>query len=209
MFTILFDIVMHLDQHLLVFIQQYGFWVYFLLALIVFSETGLVIFAFLPGDSLLFAAGTLVGTMDDAIDIRLLFLLLCVASILGNKVNYLLGRYCSNTLIKWDRFSLISERQIDRASAFYGRHGGKTIVLARFIPIIRSFVPFVAGMSKMNMRVFTFYNVVSAFIWIGSLLFAGYWFGTLPFIKDNFTLIIYSIIVVSLIPVMIAALSRK
>lgn len=209
MLATLLDIVMHLDQHLLIFFQQYGVWVYALLALIIFSETGLVVFAFLPGDSLLFAAGGLSAQMSHELDVRLLFLLLAVASILGNKINYLIGRYCGEILLKPRRFMLFNRDQVDKANAFYNRHGGKTIIFARFIPVIRTFVPFVAGMSRMNMRLFAFYNVISAFIWIGSLLSAGYWFGSLQIVQDNFAFILYGIIVVSLCPVVAAALLRK
>jgi len=204
-----FDIVMHLDLHLLSFFQAHGFWIYVMLAAIIFSETGLVVFAFLPGDSLLFAAGSLAGSIGDGFDIRVLFIILCLASILGNKVNYLIGRYTGEALLNAKRFVLISRTQFKRSSLFYERHGGKTIIFARFIPVIRTFAPFVAGMSGMNMRTFAFYNLVSAFIWIGSLLFVGYWFGSLPIVKEHFTLIIYAIIAVSVIPILVSTMLRK
>ena len=209
MLSTLFDIVMHLDQHLLAFLQAYGVWVYVLLAAIIFSETGLVIFAFLPGDSLLFAAGSIAGGVGDGLDIRLLFFVFVLASILGNKTNYLIGRYLGEHLLNARRWVIISKTQFERARLFYERHGGKTIIFARFIPIVRTFAPFVAGFSCMNMRTFAFYNIISAFIWIGSLLAIGYWFGSLPIIKEHFTLIVYAIIILSLIPILLTAFSRK
>ena len=209
MLSTFFDIVMHLDQHLLTFLQAYGFWVYVLLAAIIFSETGLVVFVFLPGDSLLFVAGGLAGSMDGELDIRVLFVVLCLASILGNKVNYLIGKYVGAWLLSVRRVTLVSRAQFNRARLFYEKHGGKTIIFARFIPVIRTLAPFVAGMGGMNMRSFAFYNVVSGILWIGSLLLAGYCFGSLPIVKDNFSVIIYVIIGVSLLPVGIATLSRK
>lgn len=209
MFATLFDVVMHVDQHLLLFLQQYGFWVYVLLAVIVFSETGLVVFAFLPGDSLLFAAGGLAASASDALDIRLLFIILCLSSIFGNKINYLIGRYFGELLLSRKGLRFVSRHHFDRAHLFYEKHGGKTIIFARFIPVIRTFAPFVAGVSGMNMRSFAFYNVISAVIWIGSLLFAGYWFGSLPIVKEHFSLIIYGIIAVSLFPMLFAVMSRK
>ena len=209
MLATLFDIVMHVDQHLLLFLQQYGFWVYVLLAAIIFSETGLVVFAFLPGDSLLFAAGGLAASAGDALDIRLLFVILCLSSIFGNKINYLIGKYFGEILLSRKGLTFVSRRQFERAHLFYEKHGGKTIIFARFIPVIRTFAPFVAGVSGMNMRSFAFYNVISAVIWIGSLLFAGYWFGSLPIVQEHFSMIIYGIIAVSLCPMMFAVLSRK
>lgn len=209
MIATLLDIVMHIDQHLLLFFQDYGFWVYVLLAAIVFSETGLIVFAFLPGDSLLFAAGSLAAGVGADFDIGLLFLLLVLSSIFGNKINYLIGRFCGRLLLNNKRFAIVSHTQLERAQSFYDEHGGKTIILARFIPFIRTFVPFVAGMSRMNMKIFAFYNIVSAVIWIGSLLFAGYWFGSLPVVKEHFSMIVYAIILLSLCPVFITALSRK
>lgn len=209
MMSAFFDIVMHLDQHMLAFLQAYGFWMYILLAAIIFSETGLVVFVFLPGDSLLFVAGSIAGSIDNGFDIRVLFVVLCLAAILGNKVNYLIGRYVGEWLLGLKRVKLISRVQFNRARLFYEKHGGKTIIFARFMPVIRTLAPFVAGMSGMNMRAFAFYNLISGVLWVGSLLAAGYWFGSLPFVKDHFSMIIYAIIGVSLLPVLISAMSRK
>lgn len=205
----LFQYVIHIDVYLMAFVAQYGIWAYAALFMIIFCETGLVIMPFLPGDSLLFAAGSIAAQPESAFNVGPLFILLCAASILGNKLNYIIGRFIGPKVFTARESRLLNKRYLEDAHQFYEKHGGKTIIFARFLPIIRTFVPFVAGVAAMSLSRFAFFNIVSAIIWIGSLLFAGYFFGSLPFIKQNFSLVIYGIILVSLIPVATAVISRK
>ncbi len=193
---IVLQYALHIDQYLFAFVTTYGAWAYAVLFAIIFCETGLVITPFLPGDSLLFAAGSIAANAGQhALHIQWLFILLSIASIAGNQVNYMIGRWLGPHML-W----MVNKKYLADAHAFYERHGGKTIILARFIPIIRVFVPFVAGMSEMQPTQFIAYNVISGIIWIGSLLAAGYFFGTLPFIQANFSLVIYAIVAISLLP---------
>jgi membrane-associated protein len=190
------DFIVHVDTHLDAIIRDYGTWTYAILFLIIFAETGLVVTPFLPGDSLLFAAGTFAarGSLEPA----LLFLLLAVAAILGDAVNYSVGRYLAPRAEKGFRF--IKKEHLDRTHAFYERHGGKTIIIARFMPIIRTFAPFVAGVGSMQYRRFAMFNVSGAIIWIGLFVYAGYFFGNIPAVEHNFTLVIMAIIFVSILP---------
>lgn len=204
----LFQSVLHIDTYLISFISAYGIWTYVILFAIIFCETGLIVTPFLPGDSLLFAAGSIAAT-SDALNIQLLFVLLMLASILGNKLNYLVGRAIGPKIFSAQQSWLLNKKHLLEAHQFYEKHGGKTIIFARFIPIIRTFVPFVAGIGYMSLRLFSFYNVVSAVFWIGSLLGAGYFLGSLPLIKDNFSIVIYGIIAFSLLPPFLAFLYRK
>ena len=194
------NIILHIDQYLFAFVSSYGAFTYAVLFLIIFCETGLVIFPFLPGDSLLFAAGSIAANSKQELSIQLLFILLVTASIFGNKINYLIGRYVGPRVFSSQKTWLLNKKHLLKAHRFYERHGGKTIIMARFIPIIRTFAPFVAGIGYMSLKRFTLYNIVSALLWIGSLLGAGYYFGMLPFVQAHFTLIIYLIIVISLLP---------
>lgn len=205
----LFSYILHIDTYLVSFVAAYGPWTYAALFAIIFCETGLVVTPFLPGDSLLFAAGSIAAQPESHLQIQLLFLLLCLASILGNKVNYLIGRTVGPRIFTSKTSWLLNQRHLIEARNFYDKHGGKTIIFARFLPIIRTFAPFVAGIGAMSMRNFTFYNLISGVLWIGSLLSAGYFFGSLPIIKNNFSIVIYAIIAVSMIPAIIAAFSRK
>src|SRR5579862_261759 len=192
--------ILHIDSYLISFVSQYGFWAYFVLFAIIFCETGLVVTPFLPGDSLLFAAGSIAANVQNGLNIQLLFISLIIASILGNKLNYLIGRSIGTKIFLTKHSWLINKKHLERAHSFYAKHGGKTIIFARFIPIIRTFVPFIAGVAQMQLRQFTFYNILSALLWIGSLLGSGYLFGTLPFIKQHFSIVIYSIVAISLMP---------
>ena len=201
--------LLHIDVHLIAFVADYGALTYLVLFLIIFCETGLVVTPFLPGDSLLFAAGSIAANSADALNIQLLFLLLFMASVLGNKVNYLIGRAIGPRIFSAKQSWLLNKKHLMEAHQFYEKHGGKTIVLARFIPIIRTFAPFVAGVGYMGLKQFSFYNIVSALLWIGSLLGLGYFFGSLPFVKNNFTLVIYGIVVISLLPPVIAIFYKK
>ena len=192
------DLLVHLDRHLAVLLQQYGAWVYLLLFVIIFCETGLVVTPFLPGDSLLFIAGTLAA--GGGIDVHLLALLLVAAAALGNTVNYSIGRFIGPRVFHWEESRFFSRRALDRAHAFYERHGGKTIVITRFVPILRTFAPFVAGIARMTYLSFTAYNLAGALAWVLSLLYAGYWFGNVPVVKENLTIVIVGIVVLSVTP---------
>lgn len=205
----LFQYITHIDTYLVAFVATYGIWTYAALFAIIFCETGLVVTPFLPGDSLLFAAGSIAAQPGSGISIQLLFLLLCLAAILGNKVNYTIGRLIGPRIFTAKSSWLLNQRHLEEAHKFYETHGGKTIVFARFIPIIRTFVPFVAGIAAMSLRSFTLYNMISGVLWTGSLLAAGYFFGSLPIIKDNFTIVIYSIIGISLLPALFALISQR
>jgi membrane-associated protein len=198
----LLDILLHLDRHLDAWAAQLGPWLYAVLFLIVFCETGLVVTPFLPGDSLLFAVGALAAT-GTAIDVTLVIVLLCAAGILGDAVNYAIGRRVGPAIFSRERSRLLNKEHLLRAHRFYEKHGGKTIIIARFIPIIRTFAPFVAGIGEMSYRRFAAFNVVGAIAWVVSFTLAGYWFGNQPFVKKNFTLVILAIIVISVIPAVI------
>lgn len=191
------DIVLHLDAHLLALTQEYGVWVYAILFLIIYCETGLVVMPFLPGDSLLFVAGALCGL--GALQLEWLAPLLMLAAFGGDNTNYWIGRLIGVRLLKRTN-GLIKREHIDKTHAFYEKHGGKTILFARFLPIVRTFAPFVAGIGLMNYRLFVLFGALGSFVWIGSLTVAGYFFGNIPIIKDNLTLMILGIVVISLLP---------
>ena len=194
------DLVMHLDKHLVFFVQQYGDWVYALLFAIIFTETGVVIAPFLPGDSLLFVAGALCVT--EGMSLPVLMVLLIVAAILGDAVNYSVGRWFGVALMT--RTRLISPEKIKYTQDFFEKHGPKTIVIARFLPIVRTMAPFVAGFSGMNAKRFLTYNVSGGVLWVVSLTVAGYLFGNMPFVKNNLTAVILLIIFLSILPGIIA-----
>ena len=195
----LIDVVLHLDRHLVELIRDYGAWVYLVLFLIIFAETGLVVTPFLPGDSLLFVAGTLAAA--GGMDIGLLILLLCVAAILGDSVNYAIGKHVGDRMVKSGRF--VRQEHVDRTHAFYAKYGGKTIVIARFVPIVRTFAPFVAGIGKMDYGRFLLFNVTGGIFWVVSLTTAGYFFGNLPVVKDNLSLVVLGIVIASIMPAVI------
>jgi len=191
------DIVLHLDTHLLALTQEYGVWVYAILFLIIYCETGLVVTPFLPGDSLLFVAGALCGL--GALQLEWLAPLLIIAAFSGDNTNYWIGRIIGMRLL--GRMNgLIKREHIDKTRAFYEKHGGKTILFARFLPIVRTFAPFVAGIAVMHYRLFMLYSALGSLVWIGSLTVAGYFFGNIPIIKNNLTLMILGIIVISFLP---------
>lgn len=193
--------ILHIDQHLLDLFNQYGLWIYAILFLIIFCETGLVVTPFLPGDSLLFATGALVvGTV---LDVNIMALVVITAAILGNIVNYTIGRFFGEQLFRNPNSKIFRRDYLTKAQVFYARHGGKTIVMTRFIPIVRTFAPFVAGMGGMPYKRFMAYNVVGALLWVGIFLYAGYYFGNLPAVRKNFTLLIFGILVLSIMPIVI------
>jgi membrane-associated protein len=198
MLAALMDIILHLDAHLLALTQQYGVWVYVILFLIIYSETGLVVAPFLPGDSLLFVAGALCGM--GALQLGWLVPLLVLAAFGGDNTNYWIGRLVGMRLLKLAGGRLIKREHIDKTHAFYEKHGGKTVVLARFLPIIRTFAPFVAGIGVMHYRKFMLFSVLGSVAWITSLSVAGYFFGNIPVVKDNLTVIILGIIVITILP---------
>ena len=191
------DILLHLDRYLAQFVGEHGVWVYLLLFLIVFAETGLVVTPFLPGDSLLFVAGTLAAA--GGMDVLWLCAVLSVAAILGDTVNYWVGNWFGTRLFRDDARWLRRE-YLDRTHRFYERHGGKTIILARFVPIVRTFAPFVAGMGRMSYLTFFAYNVAGALLWVFSLVLAGFYFGNLPWVQANLTLVILGIVLASISP---------
>ncbi len=193
----LIDLFLHLDEHLNVVIQTYGAWTYGLLFLIIFLETGLVVTPFLPGDSLLFAAGTFAGL--GSLNIWTLFILLAGAAILGDTVNYWIGHYIGPRAFSGE-IRFLKKEYLDRTHAFYEKHGGKTIVLARFIPIIRTFAPFVAGIGAMSYGRFITYNMFGGILWVVMFTFGGYFFGNLRVVQDNFTLVVLAIIFISVLP---------
>lgn len=209
-----FDYLLHIDEYLFNFVAAYGTWAYALLFTIIFCETGLVVTPFLPGDSLIFAAGSLAANTSSyssqpVLSIQLLFLLLTVGAILGNKTNYFIGRAIGPRVFKSEVSWWLNKKHLNHAHQFYEKHGGKTIIFARFLPIIRTFAPFVAGASYMSITRFSFFNIISGMLWVGSLVYAGYFFGNLPFIKQNFSIVIYSIVLISLIPLIILVLRKK
>jgi membrane-associated protein len=200
------DFFLHLDQHLSQAISQYGGWTHLLLFLIVFCETGLVVTPFLPGDSLLFAAGTFAAL--GALDLWLIILLLVVAAILGDTVNYWVGAYVGPRAFSGN-MRFLKQEYLDRTRAFYEKHGGKTIIMARFVPIIRTFAPFVAGVGAMSYPKFITYNVVGAVLWVVLFVLGGYFFGNIRVVRENFTLVILAIIGISLLPILVESLRAR
>jgi membrane-associated protein len=198
----LLDIVLHLDTHLLKLVAQYGVWVYGILFAIIFSETGFVVTPFLPGDSLLFVAGAIAASGE--LSAGILFVALAGAAILGNSVNYAIGRWLGSRFFTDRRARWLNPAHLEKARAFYERHGGKAVVLSRFLPIARTYVPFVAGMARMPVREYLAYNIAGAVSWVGALTYAGFFFGNIPWIRGNLTAIIVAIVVVSLAPLAVA-----
>ena len=205
----LIDLFLHLDKHLSQIIKNYGVWTYLLLFLVIFMETGFVVTPFLPGDSLLFAAGTFASpALGSSLNIFLLWALLCAAAILGDTINYWIGHFIGPKAFKGEvRF--LKKEYLDRTHDFYEKHGGKTIIIARFIPIIRTFAPFVAGIGAMNYGRFITYNVVGGVAWVTIFTFGGYYFGNLPFVKENFSLVVIAIIFISVVPMIFEFIKQR
>jgi membrane-associated protein len=201
------DFLVHLDRHLAALLQQYGTWIYALLFLIVFCETGLVVTPFLPGDSLLFVAGTLWAAAG--MDPRALGITLIAAALCGDNVNYWIGRYLGPKVFGWERSRFFNRAALDYTRAFYAKHGGKTIVIARFVPIVRTFAPFVAGVGRMSYARFLAFSVGGAVLWVGSLVTAGYLFGNVPLVKNNLTIVIFAIVLLSVSPIAIEYLRAR
>ena len=206
-FSFIIDFILHIDQHLTELAAQYGAWIYGILFLIIFCETGLVVMPLLPGDSLLFAAGSIaaIGKMN----IHLMVVLLIIAAILGDAVNFMVGKFFGEKLFANPNSKIFKQSHLQKTQQFYAKHGGKTIILARFIPIVRTFAPFVAGMGHMTYHHFLAYNVIGGVLWVTIFSYLGYFFGNLPIVKDNLSLVLIAIIVLSILPGIIEIIRHK
>ena len=212
-----FDFLLHLDTHLFTMILDYGVWIYAILFAIIFIETGLVVMPFLPGDSLLFAAGTFCAGVQNSfgetaqLDLWVILISLTAAAILGDSLNYYLGKTIGLKMLGWKIFrkQLVSQKHIDKTQEFYDNHGAKTIILARFVPIVRTFAPFVAGVGNMHFGKFIKYNVIGGITWVLLLVLVGFFFGNLSFVKNNFELVIIGIVILSILPVIIEFIRSK
>ena len=207
MLASLIDFILHIDQHLIELTQTYGLWIYAILFLIVFCETGLVVTPFLPGDSLLFAAGAVAAL--GGMNVHIAAALLLAAAVIGDAVNFAIGKYFGEKLFAKPDSRVFKREYLDKTHAFYEKYGGKTIILARFVPIVRTFAPFVAGMGNMHYGRFIRYNIIGALMWVGLLTYAGYFFGELPVVKNNFGLVVIGIIVVSVLPMAVEIAKAK
>lgn len=196
----LIDFILHIDTHLVTLATEYGAWLYGILFLIIFCETGLVFMPLLPGDSLLFAAGSLSAAPGSALDVHVLFLLLSVAAVAGDTLNYWIGHAVGPRVFHGERSRLFNRKHLERTHVFFEKYGGKTIILARFVPIVRTFAPFVAGIGAMSYGRFLTYNVIGGVVWVALFVYGGSFFGQLPFVQRNFKLVILAIIVLSCVP---------
>lgn len=207
--TFIIDFILHIDVHLAELVAEYGTWVYGILFLILFCETGLVVTPFLPGDSLLFVAGAISALASNDLNIHLMVVLMIMAAIIGDALNYTIGRIFGEKLFSNPESKIFRRSYLDKTHTFYEKHGGKAIILARFVPIVRTFAPFVAGMGKMSYRHFAFYNVTGALLWVISFTYAGYLFGDLPVVQQNLKLLIVGIIFVSILPGVIEIIRHR
>lgn len=207
--SFIIDFILHIDVHLAELVAQYGVWVYGILFLILFCETGLVVTPFLPGDSLLFVAGAIAALPSNDLNVHVMVLLMIIAAIIGDAVNYTIGRIFGEKLFKNPNSKIFRRSYLDKTHAFYEKHGGKAIILARFVPIVRTFAPFVAGMGKMSYRHFAFYNVTGALLWVLLFTYAGYLFGDLPIVQKNLKLLIVAIIFISILPGVIEIIRHR
>ena len=206
-FSFIIDFILHIDQHLTELAAQYGVWIYGILFLIIFCETGLVVMPLLPGDSLLFAAGSIaaIGEMN----IHLMVVLLIIAAILGDAVNFMIGKFFGEKLFANPNSKIFKQSHLQKTQQFYAKHGGKTIILARFIPIVRTFAPFVAGMGHMTYHHFLAYNVIGGVLWVTIFSYLGYFFGNMDIVKDNLSLVLVAIIVLSVLPAIVEVIRHK
>jgi membrane-associated protein len=207
LFASLWDVVVHLDVHLAGLLAEYGRWVYALLFVIIFCETGLVVTPFLPGDSLLFVAGAVWAAAE--MDARLLATALGAAALCGDNVNYWVGRYLGPKVFRWEKSRLFNRHALEYTHGFYERHGGKTIIIARFIPLVRTFAPFVAGIGRMAYVRFLAFSVVGALVWVIPIVSAGYFFGNVPLVKNNLTIVIIAIVAISLTPALVQVVRAR
>jgi len=205
----LIDFLLHVDKHLAELISNYGTWVYAILFLIIFCETGLVVTPFLPGDSLLFVAGALSAISSNELNIGLLVAIIAVAAILGDSVNFEIGKFFGEKLFSNPDSKIFKQSYLEKTHRFYEKHGGKTIILARFVPIIRTFAPFVAGMGKMSYKYFISYNVIGGVLWVSIFLFLGYFVGNIPWIQKNLSVLVIVIIFVSILPAVFEVVKEK
>jgi len=205
----LVDFILHIDTHLQLLAAEYGFWLYAILFFIVFCETGLVVTPFLPGDSLLFAAGSLASMPDSSLNPHLLFLLFFIAAVLGDTLNYQIGHKIGPKVFQYESSRFFNTGHLIKTNAFFAKYGGKTIIIARFVPIIRTFAPFVAGIGAMSYGTFIMYNIVGALLWVGLFTYSGYFFGQLSFVQHNFKLLIVAIIGFSLLPPLIEYVKHR
>jgi membrane-associated protein len=205
----LIDFIIHIDVHLAELVRDYGAWIYGILFLVIFCETGLVVTPFLPGDSLLFVAGTLAALGDNHINVHLMVILLISAAILGDACNYLIGKFFGEKLFRNPDSKIFKQAYLKKTHDFYEKHGGKTIIIARFVPIVRTFAPFVAGMGKMSYPHFFSFNIIGGAAWVALFMYAGYFFGNVDFVKHNLSLLIIAIILVSVLPGMIEIWRQK
>ena len=204
----LIDFILHIDDHLVEIVNNYQTWTYLILFLIIFAETGLVVTPFLPGDSLLFATGAIIAKPETDLNIFFMWVLLMVAGILGDLVNYHIGKYIGPKAFS-GKYKFLKKEYLEKTEKFYDKYGGKTIIYARFVPIVRTFAPFVAGVGSMSYAKFASYNVIGAILWVTSFLFIGYFFGGLPIIKDNFTIVVFAIIILSILPPIVEVAREK
>lgn len=207
----LIDFILHIDQHLNVFIQDYGLWIYAILFLIIFVETGVVVMPFLPGDSLLFAVGMLAANPDNGLNVWIVIGLLLIAAVAGDSLNYSIGKNFGMRVTRIKLFGRqpVKPEHIDKTHAFYEKYGSKTIVIGRFVPIVRTLAPFVAGIGKMNYGTFITYNVIGAILWVVGITLAGYFLGSFEWVQNNFSKIVMLIIVISLLPIVIEFIKAK
>lgn len=203
------DFILHIDQHLIQLVQDYHLWTYAILFVIVFCETGLVVTPFLPGDSLIFVGGAIASQPDVSLEIGFLLSVIFAAAVVGDSCNYAIGHFFGKKLFSNPNSKIFKQSYLDKTHNYFKKYGGKTIILARFIPIVRTFAPFVAGMGKMHYYYFMLYNVVGAVLWVGIFGFAGYFFGDLPFVQKNLKLLLLAIIVISVMPAVIEVVRAK
>jgi membrane-associated protein len=209
LFHFLIDFVLHIDVHLAELVRDYGVWIYGILFLVIFCETGLVVTPFLPGDSLLFVAGTLAALATSHINVHLMVILLILAAILGDACNYFIGKFFGEKLFRNPDSKIFKQAYLKKTHDFYEKHGGKTIIIARFVPIVRTFAPFVAGMGKMSYPHFFSFNVIGGVAWVALFMYAGYFFGNVDFVKHNLSLLIIVIILVSILPGIVEVCRHK
>lgn len=206
---LIIDFILHIDRHMIELVQDYHLWTYAILFVIIFCETGLVVTPFLPGDSLLFVAGAITALPDMPLKIGYLVLIVFAAAVLGDSCNYTIGHFFGKKLFSNPNSRIFRQSYLDKTHNFFKKYGGKTIILARFVPIVRTFAPFVAGMGKMHYYYFMMYNLIGGALWVSIFCFAGYFFGDLPFVQKNLKLLLLAIIVISVLPAVIEVLRAK
>jgi len=204
----LIDFILNIDKHLIEIVSSYQTWAYLILFIIIFCETGLVVTPFLPGDSLLFAAGAISAMPGNPLQIHILVILLMIAAFSGDNTNFFIGKFLGNSVYERN-FKLIKREYIDKTHAFYEKHGGKTLIIARYMPIIRTFAPFVAGIGRMTYKRFYIFSIIGNILWVNSFSWAGYLFGNIPVVKNNFTIVIFGIILISLLPPIVTVLKQR